>query len=94
MESIELDAGLAGKKWQARSKERPGQGRLLITVHGIRDYGAWQERFGACVEHELPGTTCLHYHYGYLSIIAFVVTWACMGLIQIFGRARRGSTAD
>jgi putative spermidine/putrescine transport system permease protein len=29
-----------------------------------------------------------------LSIIAFVVTWACMGLIQIFGRARRGSTAD
>jgi putative spermidine/putrescine transport system permease protein len=29
-----------------------------------------------------------------LSIIAFVVTWACMGLIQIFGRARRGSTGD
>jgi putative spermidine/putrescine transport system permease protein len=29
-----------------------------------------------------------------LSIIAFVVTWACMGLIQIFGRGRRGSTAD
>ena len=25
-----------------------------------------------------------------LAIIAFVVTWACMGLIQIFGRGRRG----
>ena len=29
-----------------------------------------------------------------LAIIAFVVTWACMGLIQIFGRGRRGATAD
>lgn len=29
-----------------------------------------------------------------LSIIAFVVTWACMGLIQVFGRGRRGSSAD
>jgi putative spermidine/putrescine transport system permease protein len=26
-----------------------------------------------------------------LAIIAFVVTWACMGLIQVFGRARTGS---
>jgi putative spermidine/putrescine transport system permease protein len=25
-----------------------------------------------------------------LAIIAFLVTWACMGLIQVFGRARRG----
>ncbi len=29
-----------------------------------------------------------------LAIIAFVVTWACMGLIQIFGRGARGSTPD
>ena len=28
-----------------------------------------------------------------LAIIAFVVTWACMGLIQIFGRGARGSSA-
>ena len=28
-----------------------------------------------------------------LAIIAFVVTWACMGLLQIFGRGRRGSSA-
>jgi putative spermidine/putrescine transport system permease protein len=26
-----------------------------------------------------------------LAIIAFIVTWACMGLIQIFGRARRAA---
>lgn len=26
-----------------------------------------------------------------LAIIAFIVTWACMGLIQIFGRGRAGS---
>jgi putative spermidine/putrescine transport system permease protein len=29
-----------------------------------------------------------------LAIIAFIVTWACMGLIQVFGRGARGSTAD
>lgn len=28
-----------------------------------------------------------------LAIIAFVVTWACMGLIQVLGRGRRGATA-
>jgi putative spermidine/putrescine transport system permease protein len=28
-----------------------------------------------------------------LAIIAFIVTWACMGLIQIFGRARHGVAA-
>jgi len=29
-----------------------------------------------------------------LAIIAFVVTWACMGLIQVFGRAARGASPD
>lgn len=29
-----------------------------------------------------------------LAIIAFVVTWACMGLIQLVGRGARGSTPD
>jgi putative spermidine/putrescine transport system permease protein len=29
-----------------------------------------------------------------LAIIAFIVTWACMGLIQVFGRGARGSTPD
>jgi putative spermidine/putrescine transport system permease protein len=28
-----------------------------------------------------------------LAIIAFVVTWACMGLIQVFGRSARGAAA-
>jgi putative spermidine/putrescine transport system permease protein len=27
-----------------------------------------------------------------LAIIAFIVTWACMGLIQVFGRGARGAT--
>jgi putative spermidine/putrescine transport system permease protein len=29
-----------------------------------------------------------------LAIIAFVVTWACMGLMQLVGRGARGSTPD
>ena len=29
-----------------------------------------------------------------LAIIAFIVTWACMGLIQIFGRGRAGASPD
>jgi putative spermidine/putrescine transport system permease protein len=28
-----------------------------------------------------------------LAIVAFIVTWACMGLIQIFGRDRRAVMA-
>jgi putative spermidine/putrescine transport system permease protein len=28
-----------------------------------------------------------------LAIVAFIVTWACMGLIQIFGRDRRATMA-
>ena len=28
-----------------------------------------------------------------LAIVAFIVTWACMGLIQIFGRDRRAAMA-
>ena len=29
-----------------------------------------------------------------LAVIAFVVTWACMGLIQVVGRGRRGAAVD
>ena len=29
-----------------------------------------------------------------LAIIAFIVTWACMGLIQIFGRGRAGASPE
>jgi len=29
-----------------------------------------------------------------LAIIVFMVTWACIGLIQVFGRARRGASPD
>src|SRR4029453_12750490 len=29
-----------------------------------------------------------------LAIIAFVVTWACMGLMQLVGRGARGATPD
>jgi putative spermidine/putrescine transport system permease protein len=28
-----------------------------------------------------------------LAIIAFAVTWACMGLLQLFGHGRRGASA-
>ncbi len=29
-----------------------------------------------------------------LAIIAFAITWACMGLIQLVGRTRRGAVSD
>jgi hypothetical protein len=42
---------------------------LVITVHGIRTHGAWQEE----LERLLPsGYDVVHYKYGYFSAVAFV----------------------
>src|ERR1039457_6521788 len=48
--------------------------RLLITVHGIRTFGLWQEK----LEHKLreePGRTVevCHYRYGFFTVLAFLI---------------------
>src|ERR1700722_6509622 len=48
---------------------------LLITVHGIRTFGAWQERLETLVAHESADRTLrvINYKYGYFSVLAFLV---------------------
>jgi hypothetical protein len=45
---------------------------LIITVHGIRTFGQWQERLEKLLPAE-EGLTVKHYHYGYFSVIAFIL---------------------
>jgi hypothetical protein len=46
---------------------------LVITVHGIRTFGQWQERLEALVTSETPNIEVHNYKYGYFSIVAFLV---------------------
>ena len=48
--------------------------RLVITVHGIRTFGQWQERLERLIEQAAPGEVIVrNYHYGYFSALAFVI---------------------
>ncbi len=53
------------------TKPRPGR-RLLITVHGIRTFGNWQERLEALVRQQTPSLSVRNYKYGYFSLLAFM----------------------
>src|SRR5438093_3889482 len=46
--------------------------RLVITVHGIRTFGQWQERLERLLRESEQGGNIevVHYKYGYVSIIA------------------------
>jgi hypothetical protein len=52
----------------------PGS-HLIVTVHGIRTYGRWQERLEALVGAESNDTSVefINYKFGYFSVFAFVV---------------------
>ena len=47
------------------------KGRIVVTVHGIRTFGQWQERLEALTPPE-AGIEFNHYHYGYFSVVAFI----------------------
>src|SRR5260370_21005331 len=51
---------------------------LVITVHGIRTFGDWQERFEQLLKDETNAASgesleVFNYKYGYFSIIAFLI---------------------
>ncbi|MDL1888649.1 hypothetical protein FBQ96_03525 [Nitrospirales bacterium NOB] len=46
---------------------------LIITVHGIRTFGQWQERLAKLIRSAEPTARVCNYHYGYFSIIAFMI---------------------
>src|SRR5687768_9087987 len=46
---------------------------VVVTVHGIRTFGQWQERLEALVREARPDVAFEHYHYGYFSILSFLL---------------------
>jgi hypothetical protein len=49
------------------------QDRVIVTVHGIRTFGQWQERLKALVRSADEKIIVANYSYGYFSVIAFII---------------------
>jgi hypothetical protein len=47
--------------------------RILVTVHGIRTFGQWQDRLRKLTLAANPDMLVENYGYGYFSVIAFVI---------------------
>jgi hypothetical protein len=47
--------------------------RILVTVHGIRTFGQWQDRLRKLTLAANPDILVENYGYGYFSVIAFVI---------------------
>lgn len=45
---------------------------LVITVHGIRTFGHWQERLEEITQKTDPTIVFYHYRFGYFSVLAFM----------------------
>src|SRR5262249_43380332 len=52
---------------------RPPSEHLVITVHGIRTYGAWQDAFVDLLRCQKREVRFRNYTYGYFSSIAFLI---------------------
>lgn len=63
------------------------QDHLIITVHGIRTFGQWQERLEDMAEAEDDAISVVHYKYGYFSAVAFLVPFLRSLLVRRFARA-------
>lgn len=55
-------------------REAPsGPDHIVITVHGIRTYGNWQDELKRLLEEAEPRISVVNYQYGYYSSLAFLV---------------------
>ena len=53
--------------------ERTKPRKIVVTVHGIRTFGQWQERLEILVRRADPSISVESYHYGYFSVVAFLI---------------------
>jgi len=53
--------------------QTPSMTRVVVTVHGIRTFGQWQERLGELLRTSGFEGPILHFKYGYFSSLAFLV---------------------
>ncbi|MEJ7639346.1 MAG: tetratricopeptide repeat protein [Singulisphaera sp.] len=51
----------------------PDTTHLVVTVHGIRTYGDWQDELKVLLEATEPGVNVLSYRYGFFSSLAFLI---------------------
>src|SRR2546421_6391574 len=59
------------ERWEIGMAE--GKRVLLVTVHGIRTFGMWQERLNGLVRDANRDIDVATYNYGYFSSIAFAI---------------------
>jgi hypothetical protein len=46
---------------------------VVVTVHGIRTFGQWQERLEELLHIDTDDIKVLHYKFGRFSVIAFLI---------------------
>jgi len=66
-----------------------GKTHLVVTVHGIRTYGHWQEALGQLVGSHDSAAETVHYQFGYFSAIAFLVPFVRDFVVRRFQRSLR-----
>lgn len=59
---------------------------IVILVHGIRTFGAWQERFAILLKRYEPGVETHVYKYGYFSSLAFLIPFLRIPVRRRFRR--------
>lgn len=62
---------------------------LVVTVHGIRTFGGWQERLEALLTQDRSnqsGTQVVNYRYGYFSVLAFLIPPLRLLVVRRFRR--------
>jgi WD40 repeat protein len=74
--------------WFKRKKMTGNSERhLVVTVHGIRTFGGWQERLEVLLRATDPEINVINYKYGYFSVVAFLVPflrWLVVRRFRIF----------
>jgi tetratricopeptide (TPR) repeat protein len=60
---------------RAPTPPAPAARHVVVTVHGIRTFGLWQERLERLLRHREPDVVVYHYKYGFFSVLAFLIPW-------------------
>ncbi len=60
---------------------------LIVTVHGIRTFGEWQDRLEYLIKKQEPEAQIFHYRYGYFSVIAFLIPFLRWLVTERFRKA-------
>jgi WD40 repeat protein len=75
-------------------EQQGGLRHLVITVHGIRTFGQWQERLSKLLRLSEPTIAVYNYHYGYFSVIAFMIPFLRWLVTRRFRQALLDITTD